>query len=106
VQPSNLFVTLPLSPLSQRNGILSKEEIEKGLILAKDFKKSIFSDVERCVVGEHDVMVDLPTMFDAMDKDGSGDFSIDEFLNAFMDRRARSYQSDVASDKPKYVHIL
>jgi hypothetical protein len=81
---SNILIILT-NFSSQRDGILRKEEIEKGLRLAKDFKKSNSDDVEHSVVGERDFMMDLQAMFDTMDKDRSGGISIDEFLNAFMD---------------------
>jgi hypothetical protein len=67
------------------DGVLSKDEIERGLQLAKDFKTQNDTDVENCVVGERDGNMgkDLQTIFDVMDKDGSGGISIDEFVNAF-----------------------
>jgi hypothetical protein len=66
------------------DGVLSKDEIERGLQLAKDFKTRNDTDVENCIVGERNSMgKDLQTIFDIMDKDGSGGISIDEFVNAF-----------------------
>jgi hypothetical protein len=67
------------------DGVLSKDEIERGLQLAKDFKTQNDTDVENFVVGERDGNMgkDLQTIFDVMDKDGSGGISIDEFVNAF-----------------------
>jgi hypothetical protein len=66
------------------DGVLSKDEIERGLQLAKDFKTRNDTDVENCIVGERNGMgKDIQTIFDVMDKDGSGGISIDEFVNAF-----------------------
>ena len=67
------------------DGVLSKDEIERGLRLAKDFKTQNDTDVENCVVGERNGNMgkDLQSIFDVMDKDGSGGISIDEFVNAF-----------------------
>jgi hypothetical protein len=66
------------------DGVLSKDEIQRGLQLAKDFKTHNDSDVENCIVGERNGMgKDLQTIFDVLDKDGSDDISIDEFVNAF-----------------------
>ena len=59
------------------DGVLSKDEIERGLQLAKDFKTRNDTDFENCIVGERNGMgTDLQTIFDVMDKDGSGGISI------------------------------